>query len=443
MVERDDRRPERRSHGAWGRTPGSSRLAIGLALGLATTACDQLGSIAKPEIPLWVHHPGTALRIEARRELSTKRLDAGEAFERGAPTIDAPHRRIFVGSSDHGLYALSATTLATLWRFETGGRVEGHPLYEPREDAVYFGSNDGAVYKVRAADGQLVWRFATNGEVLRRPVIHGSTLFAINANDALVAIDALSGKLRWFRQRQSAYGMEIAGHAGPTVHDGLVYAAFSDGMLLAYRVEDGSEAWPTPVDLNAEAEQASVRGELRYLDADTTPVVAPLQKSEDGTTELGLFVASYEGGVFALDPKTGGQRWRNDKAVGVTELVAWTGKKRPVPGVDEDPGTHAVVVASSGLTGLWGLEPSDGHPRWRRELPAGGVTPVVPWHQALLVGTTRYGLFLVNPLDGRVVDGIAAGGSFAATPAAHGMHAFALSNEGVLFGLGLDPPRVR
>ncbi|MBM4376862.1 MAG: PQQ-binding-like beta-propeller repeat protein [Deltaproteobacteria bacterium] len=419
-----------------------ARLALAAGLALATAACDKLGAVAKPEVPLWVHHPGTALTIESRRELSTKKLDAGEPFERGTPTIDAPHRRVFVGSSDHGLYALSATTLATLWRFETGGRVEGTPLYVEQEDAVYFGSNDGAVYKLRAADGKLVWRFSTNGEVLRRPVLVADTLFAMNANDALVAIHAITGKLRWFRQRPSAAGMEIAGYAAPAVHDGLVYAAFSDGLLLAYRLEDGSEAWSGPVDLNAEAEQAAVRGELRYLDADTTPVVAPLGANPEGPREA-LFVASYEGGVFALDPRTGGQLWRNDKALGVTELVAWTSERRPTPGSGEPPTARTVLVASSGMTGLWGLEPSDGHAEWRRELPAGGVTPVVPWKQALLVGTTRYGLFLIHPLDGRVLDGIAAGGSFAATPATYGTHAFALSNEGVLLGLGLEPPSRR
>ena len=35
--------------------------------------------------------------------------------------------------------------------------------------------------------------------------------------------------------------MEIAGYAGPAVHDGLVFTAFSDGVLMAYRLDDGSE----------------------------------------------------------------------------------------------------------------------------------------------------------------------------------------------------------
>ncbi len=410
-----------------------SQRAFVLALLGFLSACDQLGGAAKPEVPLWAHHPGTALSVDARRELSVKQLDAGEPYERSVPALDIAHRRLFIGSSDHGLYALSAATLTTAWRFETGGAVQGAPLYVAAEDAVYFGSNDGAVYKLRGVDGALQWRFGTNAEVLRKPVVSGKTLFATNANDTLVAIDKDSGKLRWFRQRTAAFGMEIAGYAGAAVHDGIVYTAFSDGAVMGYHVEDGSEAWPNLADLTGEAEQTSSSHELRYLDTDTTPVVAQVGG------ESVLFVASYEGGVFGLDPKTGGQLWRNEKATGVTELTLWQGatRQRVSPTEPVEPG---VLIGSSGLTGLWGLNPSDGAPIWRRELPAGGATAAVPWAGALLIGTSRYGMFLVHPLDGSVLDGLAAGGSFTAAPAAYGRHAFALSNDGVLQAFGIEPP---
>jgi outer membrane protein assembly factor BamB len=413
---------------------GAGRWGAALGALIAGAGCEQLGSIANPEVPLWVHHPGAALTVEGRRELTIKRLNVGEAYERATPEIDPPHRRIFIGSSDYGLYALNAGNLSTQWRFQTGGAVSSKPLYVTTEDAVYFGSNDGAMYKLRAADGKMLWRFASNAEIIRRPVLAGRTLYFVNANDTLVALDADNGKLRWFRQRTPAFGMEISGYAGPTVHGGLVYAAFSDGVVMAYRLDDGSEAWGGPVDLTAEAEQTGNGEELRYLDVDTTPLVF-----KSGGDEL-LIVASYEGGLFALDAKTGSQVWRNDKATGVTELTMWSGRPRRT-GSAAQTAPVQVLVASSGLSGLWGINPQDGSERWRRELPTGGVTGAEPWAGALLIGTTRYGMFLVHPLDGAVMDGIAAGGSFAATPAAYGLHAFALSNEGVLVALGIEPPR--
>jgi outer membrane protein assembly factor BamB len=420
------------------------RRALGAAIVTSVVAglscgCEGLASIASPEVPLWVHHPGTALSVFARRKLGSEASREGEPYERGRPEIDPPHRRLFVGSSDHGLYALRAADLVTLWRFETGGAVQSEPLYDLGEDAVYFGSNDGALYKLRAADGQLLWRFASNAEISRRPVLHHGKLFVTNANDTLVALDPANGQLSWYRQRPPAGAMEISGYAGPAVLGDRAYAAFSDGVVMAYRTDDGREAWSAPVDLGAEAEQLRAGEELRYLDSDATPVTLAV-----GDTRL-LFVASYEGGVFGLDALSGARIWANDAATGVTELTLWRGPIRPRPGAPRPgsgapPAERRVLVAASGLTGLWAFDPTDGSELWRRDLPAGGITAVATCSGALLAGTTRYGVFLLHPLDGGVLDGLHSGGAFAATPAAHGRRAYLLSNEGVLFGLSVAPP---
>ncbi len=120
----------------------------------ARAGCDTLRGTTAPDLPMWVHHPGGALAIELRRTLTSEARQTGELYERGQPEIDARHRRVFVGSSDHGLYALDAESGQVLWRYETTGSVQSEPLYDPVEDVVYFGSNDGALYKVRAVDGQ-------------------------------------------------------------------------------------------------------------------------------------------------------------------------------------------------------------------------------------------------------------------------------------------------
>ena len=457
--------------GRWRRavTPGllgagvSAAVAVGALL---LVACEGLPGSAMPDVPLWVHHPGGVLSVVLRREVTISADKTGEPYERGRPEIDAAHRRVFVGSSDHGLYALDAITGATLWRYQTAGAVQCEPLYEPGRDVLYFGSNDGALYAVRASDGKLLWRFDTSAEVSRRPVLHRGTLFATNANDTLLAIDPATGKMKWFRHRTPAFGMEMSGYAGPAVHGDRVYAAFSDGVVIAYDVRDGSQRW-YPVDLTAQIEQARTGEELRYLDVDTTPVV-----TKSGNDWV-VIVASYEGGLFALDAETGMQVWQNEGATGITELALWERPAKPKP-LDEPnaepaaadagaplarvaaagdagaaapkgsegrkPAIHRVLMASSSLSGLWGINPDDGKELWRRDVPSGGITVAAPIEGAALVGTTRYGVFLVSPLDGGVIDGIHSGGAFAAAPATRGTHAFLLSNEGVLFGLHVEAP---
>src|SRR6202035_3283226 len=138
--------------------------------------------------------------------------------------------------------------------------------------------------------------------VSRSPVITDEMLFVANGADQLFALDRRTGKQRWNVHRTSALGMEVAGHAGPMVVRGKVYMAFSDGHVGAYDASDGTERW-TPVDLSAEAEQGAGGEAPRYLDVDTTPVADELPSGHV------IYVASYAGGVFALDAESGARVW--------------------------------------------------------------------------------------------------------------------------------------
>jgi outer membrane protein assembly factor BamB len=420
--------------------------ALGLALAACALSCattDTANDRVNPEVPLWFHRPNGAIHVYLDRTLTAPSRQVGEDYEHGRPAIDAKHGRIFVGTADRGLYALRAGDGETLWRFETLGVVQCEPLYDPQYDIVYFGSHDGALYAVDARNGSLLWRFMTGAEVGRKPVIggpDGSVLFVANGADQLFALERATGRQLWTVHRQPALGMEIAAHAGPAVDGDMVYMAFSDGHVIAYDARDGSERW-TPVDLSAEAEQ-TVGDAPRYLDVDTTPIVEDLPNGKV------VFVASYAGGVFALDARSGARVWMNEKAVGATELTLW--REPAHVARSAQPGELApvvpakrILVASSGVSGLWGLDPATGRKLWRVPVPEGGITAPAAIAGALLVGTTHYGMFLMSPVDGRPIDGIDLGTGFAETPAAYGNRAFVLSNAGTFLGIAVDDPSAR
>src|SRR6478736_718693 len=163
------------------RSTFGARFSLGIAgLFAAVAACAASGALlgceglkggTVAEAPTWKHRAGWNLRLDYSKQLVARTRRTGEPYERGQPEVDVHGRRVFVGSSDNGLYALNAVNGETIWRFETLGFVQGAPLYDPAEDVVYFGSNDGALYKVYAKNGRLLWRFMTNAEVSRRPVL--------------------------------------------------------------------------------------------------------------------------------------------------------------------------------------------------------------------------------------------------------------------------------
>jgi outer membrane protein assembly factor BamB len=411
---------------------GSLLLAAGCAN--SWSASDRIN----PETPLWYHHLSGAIHITFSRLITAPGRTTGEDYERGTAGIDPVRGRVFVGSADHGLYALRARDGSSIWRFETLGVVQSEPYYDRELDYVYFGSHDGGFYCVRAADGSLVWRFMTGAEVARKPIRAGEILYVANAADQLFAIDRRTGKQRWWVHRTPALGMEVAGYAGPAIDRGKVFFAYSDGHVGAYDANDGSEKWP-PVDLSAEAEQSAGGDTPRYLDVDTTPVIDTIPQGRVA------FVASYSGGVFALDAETGSRVWANDKAIGATDLTLWREPAHPPSDFGPDHGgpvepERRVLLATSATSGLWALDPATGRSIWRIQIPEGGMTAPVPVAGALLVGTTRYGLFLLSPRNGRVIDAIDLGSGFAGTPGAFGDRAFVMSNQGTLVGVAIEPP---
>lgn len=400
-------------------------------LGALLSSCQTAGASANPEVPLWVHRPSGSIQLLYSRSILAESRAVGEPYERGGTELDTGQRRVFVGSRDHGFYALQAQDGAVLWRFETLGPVQSEARYDSREDAVYFGSNDGALYKVDAGTGKLHWRFATNAEVSHRPVLKDGLVYIANANDTVIAINAKSGAMVWNQHRPPALGMEVAGHSGPLVWRGLVHMCFSDGTVTAFDARTGEERW-APVDLSAAAEQTL--GELpTYLDVDTTPVPDVIEQQPV------VYVASYEGGVYALNADTGSRVWSNTSVRGTSELYLWEqpgytrGSAPPVP-------PRKLLIASTGTSGLWALEPATGNEVWHREVPLGGTSRAVPAVGALMFSTTQQGLFLVSPLDGRVIDGINTGEGFSMPPSVHGQRAFIVSNGGRFYSFVITPP---
>ncbi|HEX2732336.1 MAG TPA: PQQ-binding-like beta-propeller repeat protein [Polyangiaceae bacterium] len=411
---------------------GLPTIGVGLtALGLLC-GCSSLRESAFAEGPTWLHRPGYALQLLYRESLVAESRRTGEPYERGRPTIDPVGMRIFVGSSDRGLYAVRAQDGAVLWRFETLAAVQSEPLYDPGENVVYFGSNDGALYKLEASSGRMLWRFASNAEVARKPVLVAGRLVFVNANDTVVVVNAQSGERLWSQHRTPALGMEISGHSGVLVLGNSVFVAYSDGNVMAYELSTGHELWE-PVDLGAQAEQAL--GQIpKYLDADATPEPCTI----DGAPAV--LVGSYSGGVTALLASTGAQLWSNSAVLGVTDLSIW----HQAAHTDANDGNvypeHNVLIVSTGSTGIWGLDPKTGSEIWHRDLPEGGVSAPAFIAGAALVGTSDHGLYLLSPLQGAVIDGIHTQTGFSMAPAAYGQRAYVLSDSGDFLALSVASP---
>src|SRR5690606_41214652 len=177
----------------------------------------------------------------------------------------------------------------------------------------------------------------------------------------------------------------------------MVSGGCSEGPAPAFDAGTGSDGWQ-PLDLSAEAEQ--LLGEVpQYLDVDTTPITTTLAAGP------AVLVASYEGGVYALDAETGTQLWSNTTIAGTHAMTLWEQPARSKKGRADAPAEKLLLVAT-GTSGLWALDPDTGDEIWRQALPEGGVSAPVPILGALMVTASQLGIFLLSPTDGSLIDGI-------------------------------------
>jgi outer membrane protein assembly factor BamB len=78
--------------------------------------------------------------------------------------------RIYIGSSDHYIYSLNASTGALIWSFQTADMVlESSPAVA--DGKLYIGSWDRHIYCLNASSGDLIWKFKTGDSVVSSPSV--------------------------------------------------------------------------------------------------------------------------------------------------------------------------------------------------------------------------------------------------------------------------------
>jgi eukaryotic-like serine/threonine-protein kinase len=166
---------------------------------------------------------------------------------------------LYVGSSDHQLYALDATSGTLKWKFKTGGRITSSPAVSG--GVVYFGSYDSTFYAVDAASGQLKWKFKTAGEhrytathlhgsepaaeampdpfdfYLSSPVVSGGAVYFGSGDNNIYSLDAASGSLKWKFKTGDVV------HASPAISDGILFVGSWDSLFYALDAATGKEMW--------------------------------------------------------------------------------------------------------------------------------------------------------------------------------------------------------
>ncbi|MGC1902716.1 MAG: PQQ-binding-like beta-propeller repeat protein [Candidatus Acidiferrum sp.] len=228
----------------------------------------------------------------------------GQVLSSPAVTADT----LYIGSSDHFLYALDRNAGTEKWKFKTEGRVTSSPAVS--NGLVYFASYDGNFYAVDSATGAQKWKFALPFE--RRFAathIHGATpagetmpdpfdfyLSSAVVADGLVyfgsgdtnvyALDAANGTLKWKFKTGDVV------HASPALADGELFIGSWDSYFYALDARTGRELWRFKTGADPEIHN--------QVGIQSSAAVA------NGIVYFGCRDSNF----YALDAATGKERWR-------------------------------------------------------------------------------------------------------------------------------------
>jgi outer membrane protein assembly factor BamB len=210
-------------------------------------------------------------------------------FDRFGSDVTVAAGRLYLGTHGGKVLALEPETGAPVWSFSAGDAVLSAPAVA--DGRVYAGSYDHFVYALDAATGRLVWKRDTLGAVVNTPTVSadGTRLVVGTRAYDLLGLEARTGEIAWKRYIWSSWVDSTA-----TIKDGVAYVGSSDAAAAyAFDARTGQPLWKTDV----------------YGWAWGQPAVTDTRVYVGASSQVG-YLAQHDGGVMALDRKTGRTLWR-------------------------------------------------------------------------------------------------------------------------------------
>ena len=250
-------------------------------------------------------------------------------------------------------------------------------------------TNRGGVFAVDMLSGKLKWTYRptkVNGSVSTPPAVAGNIViapFGAANPGAVVGVSLATGKEVW-------RGPDPAVHAAVATHAGLAYILSKDGNFYALEATTGREVWKVAFTSKraACASRPIVRDDTIYLTAGTDATAGDASKP----------ASDY---LFALDAKTGQERWRY--RANVPDQYAASCLQQPVVSAD--------TIFATGDSRIYAVDRATGRDRWpsvevRR--PIEGQNRLVEVHGlvdagSVLVGLTSGFLIAFDKASGQIV----------------------------------------
>jgi outer membrane protein assembly factor BamB len=122
-------------------------------------------------------------------------LDWSFATASNSTTAAAYNGILYFGAGNRNVYAVNASTGASIWTRTTGGAVTSSPALSLGSNELFVGSNDRYLYALNMMTGAVNWRFLTGGQVSSSPAVANNRVFFGAKDHKVYALGAALPKL--------------------------------------------------------------------------------------------------------------------------------------------------------------------------------------------------------------------------------------------------------
>jgi len=312
---------------------------------------------------------------------------------------------LFVANQEGAVLALDQVNGDTRWEVQTGLPISGG--LELGYENLFFATSDADVVALNLLDGDTAWTTQVSSEVLSVPRFSDGLLVVRSIDGAINTLDATTGQDVWSYIRDVP-ALSLRGTSSPIIKSGGVISGYANGKLVVLRLKDGMQIWETSVAV------PRGRGALsRMVDVDSDPLAG----------ERFIYAATYNGGIAAVDIRSGQIAWRRSELSSYKSMAAdW------VSLFVVDVNNH-----------IWSADQANGSINWQQdELENRRLTALVKFDQYLLTADYAGYLHVLSAENGRLLGRLkVSDNTINAAPVVDGELIYVQDAQGVITALRL------
>jgi len=324
--------------------------------------------------------------------------------------------------------------LELLWTFKTGGAVKSSAAIVGNK--VYVGSDDAKLYALSRADGKKLWDFAADGPIESSPLVLDGRVYFGSAGTNLFCLDATTGKKLWH------YGVEEKIQGSPNwfkaqsgggnwilvgAYDFKLYCFNAVSGITNWVYETGNYINGTPAIGDGMTVFGGCDAIVHVLDVATgkqlREVEAGAYIAGSGAIAGGRFyVGHYENEVLAVDLNAG--------------QVEWRFKDRSFPYFSSPAVTSDRILIGGRDKRLHCLNRVDGKEVWSFTTRGKVDSSPVVCDDKVVVGSDDGRLYIVSLANGKELWSYQIGQAIATSPAVAGGRIVIGSDDGGVYCFG-------